>query len=163
MNWLSEMSAAQPVAWAVLVLSVVGALGLVVASLKVRGVGIGIAGVLFAGYLTLNKLVWDVCSFGETCPYLWGYPACLYGLILFATLFLSTLTLSFKEGDCLAKDLFIYTSILGILYSGYFAYQDIFNPICGNNCVYQMGLPTCVYGFVVFTAVFVCMIMYRKK
>jgi putative transport protein len=43
------MSEAQPVAWAVLVLSAVGALGLAAASIKVRGVGIGIVGVLFAG------------------------------------------------------------------------------------------------------------------
>jgi putative transport protein len=45
------MSTAQPVAWAVLVLSLVGALGLALASIKVRGVGVGIAGVLFAGIL----------------------------------------------------------------------------------------------------------------
>jgi putative transport protein len=43
------MSVNQPVAWAVLVLSVVGATGLALANLKVRGVGLGIAGVLFAG------------------------------------------------------------------------------------------------------------------
>ncbi len=45
------MSSTQPVAWAVLVLSGVGALGLAFASLKVRGVGLGIAGVLFAGII----------------------------------------------------------------------------------------------------------------
>ena len=38
-----------PVAWAVLVFSFVAVLGLALAHLKVRGVGIGIAGVLFAG------------------------------------------------------------------------------------------------------------------
>jgi len=43
------MSVNQPVAWAVLVLSLVGAAGLALASVKVRGVGLGIAGVLFAG------------------------------------------------------------------------------------------------------------------
>lgn len=45
------MSTAQPVAWAVLVVSAVGALGLALASVKVRGVGLGIAGVLFAGII----------------------------------------------------------------------------------------------------------------
>jgi len=45
------MSVNQPVAWAVLVLSLVGAAGLALASVKVRGVGLGIAGVLFAGIL----------------------------------------------------------------------------------------------------------------
>ncbi len=51
MQWFNEMSTAQPVAWAVLVLTLVGALGLMIASLKVRGVGLGIAGVLFAGII----------------------------------------------------------------------------------------------------------------
>lgn len=51
MQWLNQMSSAQPVAWAVLGLSLIGALGLVIASVKVRGVGLGIAGVLFAGII----------------------------------------------------------------------------------------------------------------
>jgi uncharacterized membrane protein len=121
------------------------------------------AGILFAGYLTFNNLVKGVCSFGEACPYLWGYPACVYGLILFTILFLTILTLLLRDEDKLTKHLFLYTSILGVLYAGYFAYQDVFNPLCGNHCVYQMGLPTCVYGFIVFAAVFVCMVFYRKR
>ena len=48
-NWLVEMEQSQPVAWAVLVLSAVGAAGLAASSLKVRGIGPGIAAVLFAG------------------------------------------------------------------------------------------------------------------
>lgn len=45
------MSELNPVAWAVLVLTLTGALGLLIASVKVRGVGLGIAGVLFAGII----------------------------------------------------------------------------------------------------------------
>jgi putative transport protein len=51
MQWLNQMSSAQPVAWAVLLLSLIGAMGLVIASVKIRGVGLGIAGVLFAGII----------------------------------------------------------------------------------------------------------------
>ncbi|MFO1196523.1 MAG: putative transporter [Burkholderiaceae bacterium] len=51
MNWLFDLATTQPVAWAVLVLSLVGALGLAISSVKVRGVGIGVTGVLFAGLL----------------------------------------------------------------------------------------------------------------
>ncbi len=51
MEWITKMAEVNPVAWAVLVLSLVGALGLLMASVKVRGVGLGIAGVLFAGIL----------------------------------------------------------------------------------------------------------------
>lgn len=51
MEWMTRMAELNPVAWAVLVLSAVGAGGLVLSSLKVRGVGIGVTGVLFAGIL----------------------------------------------------------------------------------------------------------------
>jgi putative transport protein len=51
MEWIKQMSEHHPVAWAVLILSLVGALGLVFASVKFRGVGLGIAGVLFAGII----------------------------------------------------------------------------------------------------------------
>jgi putative transport protein len=45
------MSEAQPVAWAVLVLMLVAVAGLFLSSLKIKGVGLGIVGVLFAGVL----------------------------------------------------------------------------------------------------------------
>ncbi len=52
MDWIQQIASTQPVAWAVLVIMLVGFLGLAVASLKIRGIGIGITGVLFAGILT---------------------------------------------------------------------------------------------------------------
>lgn len=51
MEWITKMAEVNAVAWAVLVLSLTGALGLLIASVKVRGVGLGIAGVLFAGII----------------------------------------------------------------------------------------------------------------
>jgi putative transport protein len=51
MNWIAEMKSAQPIAWAVLVLMLVAVVGLCLAGIKVKGVGIGIAGVLFAGII----------------------------------------------------------------------------------------------------------------
>ena len=51
MEMLTNLSETQPVAWAVLVFSLIAVLGLSLAALKVKGVGIGIAGVLFAGIL----------------------------------------------------------------------------------------------------------------
>lgn len=124
---------------------------------------LSIAGVLFAGYLTVSKMLAGVCAFGESCPFLWNHPVCIYGLILFFTVMISTIALLLHPADKLAKNLLFYTSILGVLFSGYYAFQEIFNPICGNVCVYKLGLPTCVYGFVVFVAVFVCVILARRK
>jgi putative transport protein len=50
-NWLVDLSSAQPEAHAVLVLAAIAVVGLALASVKVRGVGLGVAGVLFAGIL----------------------------------------------------------------------------------------------------------------
>lgn len=61
MNWIISLESAQPVAWAVLVFMIVAVGGMALASFKIKGVGMGIAGVLFAGiivghFLTLNNL-----------------------------------------------------------------------------------------------------------
>jgi putative transport protein len=49
MSWLFELYRTQPVAHAIGALSVVCVLGMALGSLKVRGIGLGTAGVLFAG------------------------------------------------------------------------------------------------------------------
>src|SRR5689334_16846789 len=49
MNWLFDLYRTQPVAHAIGALSVVCVLGLALGSLKFRGIGLGTAGVLFAG------------------------------------------------------------------------------------------------------------------
>ncbi len=51
MNWLTQLQASQPVASAVLTLSLIAVSGLALGSVKVRGIGLGAAGVLFAGLL----------------------------------------------------------------------------------------------------------------
>lgn len=52
MNWLFQMHTAQPIAHAIGVLALVCVAGMAIGGLKVRGVGLGTAGVLFAGILT---------------------------------------------------------------------------------------------------------------
>ncbi len=51
MNWLSQIHDTYPVAHAVGILALVCVAGLALGSLKVRGVGVGVAGVLFAGII----------------------------------------------------------------------------------------------------------------
>jgi hypothetical protein len=124
---------------------------------------LSIAGVLFAGYLTISKMLTGICSFGESCPFLWNHPVCIYGLMIFFTIMLSTITLLLHPTDKLAKKSLLYMSILGVLFSGFYSYKEIFNPICGNKCHYQLLIPTCIYGFIVFVAVFICMMLARRK
>jgi putative transport protein len=49
MNWLFDFPISHPVAHAVLILALVAVLGLALGSVRIRGIGFGIAGVLFAG------------------------------------------------------------------------------------------------------------------
>ena len=51
MNWLFELHQTQPVAHAVGVLAFVCVIGMALGSVKVKGIGLGTAGVLFAGIL----------------------------------------------------------------------------------------------------------------
>ncbi len=48
-SWLGELHTLQPVAYAVLMLASVAALGLALGKLRFRGIGLGVAGVLFVG------------------------------------------------------------------------------------------------------------------
>lgn len=54
MNWLFQLNSAQPVAHAVGILALVCMAGMALGSVKVRGVGLGAAGVLFAGILVAH-------------------------------------------------------------------------------------------------------------
>jgi putative transport protein len=51
MKWLTDLHTVSPIAHAVLVLAAVGMFGLALGSVKVKSIGLGIAGVLFAGIL----------------------------------------------------------------------------------------------------------------
>src|SRR4051812_12457922 len=51
MNWLQHLHETQPVAHAIASLAVVCVLGMALGSVKVRGISLGTAGVLFAGIL----------------------------------------------------------------------------------------------------------------
>src|ERR1700750_1536211 len=51
MNWLFELHTTQPIAHAIGALAFVCVLGMSLGSLKFRGIGLGTAGVLFAGII----------------------------------------------------------------------------------------------------------------
>lgn len=50
-RWLTQFQASHSVAYALLLLAMVATLGLAIGSVRVRGVGLGVSGVLFAGLL----------------------------------------------------------------------------------------------------------------
>jgi putative transport protein len=75
MNWLFELHKTQPIAHAVGVLAFVCVVGMALGSVKVKGVGLGTAGVLFAGIL--------VGHFGEAVDHHTLDFVKEFGLILF--------------------------------------------------------------------------------
>jgi putative transport protein len=75
MNWFKDLIQGESIAHVVFVLSLVATLGLAIGSLKIRGIGLGIAGVLFSGLL--------VGHFGITIPNEVLHFAREFGLILF--------------------------------------------------------------------------------
>lgn len=47
-------------------------------------------------------------------------------------------------------------SVFGLLFSGYLSYSELVKTICvTGDCSYVLGLPACVYGFIMYLIVFV--------
>ena len=66
----------------------------------------------------------------------------------------------------LALQIIMGISAVGILFSGYLSYSELFSGVCpvggcGNSL---LGLPVCVYGLIMYTAVFIVALLgYRNK
>ena len=109
---------------------------------------ISLVGMLFSGYLSLTKIIAGYCPLTEGCPLFLGYPACYTGFILFFTLFILSL---------LNKTKIIQTvSLVSIVFALYSTYIDLFFPSCpGGVCKYSLLIPTCIYGLVMYIAIFI--------
>ena len=74
MKWLADFAASQPVAYAVLILAGVAISGLAIGQIRVRGIRLGVAGVLWARFDSIVLTSWKlVLSSREgkttkTCP-----------------------------------------------------------------------------------------------
>ncbi|MEI7718809.1 MAG: hypothetical protein WCI72_02990 [archaeon] len=54
-----------------------------------------------------------------------------------------------------------WLALAGVLFSGYLTYTKLFSGTCALNegCSYFMGLPTCLFGFLLFSAIFIITIV----
>ena len=125
-----------------------------------------LAGVLFSGYLGGKHLISGTCAFNETCPTFLGYPACYYGFVMFATMFVGTLVALVKKVQTKWPiKLNLAVSTLGMIFSGSFAVSEMsawFIP--GHFKLYGLGLSTCVYGFAFYIIIFVfTLVTFLKK
>jgi len=101
---------------------------------------LAIIGTLFSGYLT-SQWFSGVCSGG--CSILWGYPTCLYGLVMYLAILVAAIVALWKEK---ALRVVFWVSVAGMLFSLYFSVLEL---IPCQFC-YWLGLPNCVYGFVMY-------------
>jgi len=118
-------------------------------------------GTLFSGYLTFTKMFGGYCPIQEGCPVLWGNPVCAYGFIMFLILFLSSIVFYYKE-DLFNNLVIAKVSFIGVLFSLYYAVVELFYTTCAGPCKYSMGLPTCVYGLVMYAIVFIIIMRHKK-
>jgi disulfide bond formation protein DsbB len=101
------------------------------------------------------------CPINEGCPFLWGYPACVYGFIMFFILFLSSVIFYYKE-DLFNNLVIAKVSFIGILFSLYYALVELFFTECPGGCHYSLGFPTCIYGLFMYSAVFIIIMRHKK-
>ena len=121
-----------------------------------------LGGFLFSGYLSLIKLLSNTCALNEPCPYFLNYPACWYGFGLFSILFICSIIIQFnKKNTYLIYWIQIIVSGIGILFAGYFTWPEAVRLFEGNSS-YSLGLPTCAYGLIFYTLIFVLTIREAK-
>jgi len=116
---------------------------------------IGVAGLLFAGYLSGTKLLTETCAFNESCPYFLGFPACYFGFVMYAVITVyATLRVLRKIDSTKANSVILFTAALGILFSGYFTFGELPLLFSKGISAYFLGLPTCALGLIFYIIIF---------
>ena len=122
---------------------------------------LSLLGTLFAGYLTFTKIFTGKCALNEPCPYVLGYPACLYGFILFLSMFIISILTIKKYNISLIKAI-VFISLFGIIFSGVLSIKELFFTKC-IDCNYSLLLPSCVYGLIFYIIIFIISLKLLNK
>lgn len=123
---------------------------------------LGIAGFAFSGYLSAVKFFSNTCAFGESCPYFLGFPACYFGFVMFTVITLAALFRVLQKGRSSDNNqIILLTSILGILFAGYFTVRELPILLSKGLTAYMLGLPTCAMGLIFYIIIF--MLSYKLR
>lgn len=122
--------------------------------------GFSLAGFFFSGYLTAVKLFSGACAFNESCPIVFGYPACWYGFALYIVLLgISVITarkrILFEKGITALAGV----SLVGILFAGYLTMTELPTFLARGFASYTFGVPTCFMGLIFFMLIFVTSVL----
>jgi len=117
---------------------------------------LGLAGVLFAGYLSAVRLITKECAFNEPCPYFLGLPSCWFGFGMFLVMFsaVASARLGYLSGAT-ATNILLWVSLMGILFAGYFTVQELSAWLRARGTRYALILPNCSYGLIFYIAIFI--------
>lgn len=122
--------------------------------------GFSLGGFLFSGYLAGVKLFSGACAFNETCPTVYGIPACWYGFALYTALlvisvFMVRQQLTFIKGIVSVAGV----SLFGILFAGTLTITELPLFLKKGFEAYAFGVPTCFMGLVFFMLIFVTSVL----
>ena len=113
-------------------------------------------GVLFSGYIVFSRLLTRKCAFGETCPLFLGKPACWYGFAMFSVMFITALLALTRVVNAVkAKRIILGISLIGIVFASQYAFPEFNLLFSGSAPHYQLGLPTCIWGFIFYILIFI--------
>ena len=116
------------------------------------------AGTVFSGTMSAFRFVEDHCPLDEPCPFFLGYPACYYGFAMFLGIFGSALAyVNASSREPVRRHLILAT--LGTLFSLNFALEEVASGHIFNS---HLGLNTCIWGFIFFSALF-CVAYFQWK
>jgi hypothetical protein len=125
---------------------------------------LALAGMLFAGYLSVVKFFSDTCALGESCPYFLGYPACYFGFGLFGLIVLLMILGAWNLMAQKSSELSVLAvSAAGILFSGYFTLQEMPALLSRGPGAYVLGLPTCALGLLFYAGIFIITLIQISK
>jgi len=63
-----------------------------------------------------------------------------------------------------ALNIILWLSVAGMLFSGYLSLTELTANTCAlGGCQALAGIPTCIYGFVMYLAVFIVCLLGRKN
>ncbi len=116
---------------------------------------LGILGIVIAGSVSAVKFFTDTCPTITPCPYVFGYPACYFGLAAFILVTVyAGLHVAHRIDGRKANAIVLALSTCGVLFAGYLSY--------GELAVLKEGGPTnCMYGFLTFLGI--AILSYRLR
>lgn len=124
---------------------------------------LGIAGLLFSGYLSATKLFSGTCAFNESCPYFFGFLACYIGFFIFLLItVVGGLHVCKMINGAIANKIVLPLASVGVLYAGYFTVGEIPALLRGEVSQFVFGIPTCAWGFLFYVVLVVVSFRLQK-